>query len=97
MIIRLIFTWLFSIADFIITLYWTNKFGLDIETSPIGRWLLECPSRAAFVKIIFTALMLLVMYIFKQYKVAQAGSWIVFGAYTVLMVYHIIILLEVFL
>ena len=39
--IPLITAYLLNIIDYIFTVYWVHKFGIEMENSPFGRWLFE--------------------------------------------------------
>ena len=95
MLTRIIITYVLNIFDLCMTLYYTKKFGLDIEGNPIGRWILSEPYRIAISKVVLVALLLFVLWIGRKHKVATIGSWITLGVYIALAVYHIIIFLEV--
>lgn len=95
MIIRIIVTYILNIFDLCMTLYYTEKFGLDIEGNPIGRWILSDPRRIALFKVTLVAILLFVLWVARERKTAIVGSWIVLGVYIALAVYHIIIFLEV--
>ena len=39
--IRLLIAYLLNLFDLAMTTHWVNKFGIDIEANPAGRWLYE--------------------------------------------------------
>ena len=41
MTICLIIAYLLNLIDYLFTAYWVHKFGIEIEGSPIGRWMFE--------------------------------------------------------
>ena len=92
MTILLLITYLLNIADYLFTANLVRKFGVEIEANPIGRWLFE-NNIAAFVKLVCIGGMLLLLYVFRRYKIARIGSWIVFIVYALLTIYHIVTLI----
>lgn len=87
---RLISTSVFNTLDMIFTLFLVSLFGLGIEANPIGRVILSNPILLFISKIVVVNLFLLLLYKFRDYKLARVGSWIVFGVYSLLTVYHLI-------
>jgi hypothetical protein len=87
---RLIFTSLFNTFDLIFTLFLVSLFGLEIEVNPIGRVILSNPILLFISKIVVVNLFLLLLYKFRDYKLARVGSWIVFIGYGCLTLYHLV-------
>lgn len=87
---RLISTSLFNTFDLIFTLFLVSLFGLSIEANPIGRVMLSNPILLLVTKIVVVNLFLLLLYKFKDYKLARVGSWIVFIVYGCLTLYHLV-------
>jgi len=85
---RLISTSLFNTFDLIYTLFLVGLFGLGIEANPIGRVMLSNPILLFISKIVVVNLFLLLLYKFRDYKLARVGSWIVFIVYGCLTLYH---------
>ena len=88
--LSLILTSLFNTLDLIFTLFLVSLFGLSIEVNPIGRVTLSNPILLFIIKIVVVNLFLLLLYKFKDYKLARVGSWIVFIVYTCLTLYHVV-------
>lgn len=91
MLIRIIVTYILNIFDLCMTLHYTKKFGLEVESNPFGRWLLSEPYRILIYKILVVGLLLFILWISRENKISAISSWIVLGVYTVLAVYHIIL------
>ena len=87
---RLISTSLFNTFDLIYTLFLVSLFGLSIEANPIGRVMLSDPILLFISKIVVVNLFLLLLYKFRNYRLARVGSWIVFIVYSCLMLYHLV-------
>ena len=92
---RISYTYYLSLIDLILTLELVNKYGLDIEANPVGRWILSENWRIFIFKVVFVLCGLFVLWIFRERKLAQIASWIVLIAYSLLAVYHIIILIAI--
>lgn len=87
---RLISTSVFNTLDMIFTLFLVSLFGLSIEANPIGRVMLSDPILLFISKIVVVNLFLLLLYKFRNYRLARAGSWIVFIVYSCLTLYHLV-------
>lgn len=89
MLIRLIIAYILNLFDLGMTQYFINKYGISIEGNPIGRWLLGHPILLLIWKLGLVAILLLVIYHFRNNRVANIGSWIILGVYIALAIYHI--------
>ena len=89
MLIRLGITYVLNLFDLVMTQYFVGKYGSSIEGNPIGRWLLDHPIALIAWKFGLVALMLLLIYHFRDIRIAKIGSWIVFDVYIALAIYHI--------
>ena len=87
---RLISASLFNTFDLIYTLFLVSLFGLSIEANPIGRVMLSDPILLFISKIVVVNLFLLLLYKFRNYRLARVGSWIVFIVYSCLTLYHLV-------
>jgi hypothetical protein len=87
---RLISTSLFNTFDLIYTLFLVALFGLSIEANPIGRVMLSNPILLFISKIVVVNLFLLLLYKFRNFRLAKIGSWIVFIVYGCLTLYHLV-------
>ena len=93
---RLILTYVFNIIDLIVTMYLVRLFGLSIEGNPIGRWLIKT-NLQYFVKIVIIGALLLEIGKLSKgncKKIANIASWVMIIAYSILIFYHIVILLR---
>ena len=88
--IRLLTTSIFNTFDLIFTLFLVSLFGLEIEANPIGRVMLSNPILLFISKIVVVNLFLLLLYKFRNFKLARVGSWIVFIVYGCLTLYHLV-------
>ena len=92
---RLILTYIFNIIDLIVTMYLVRLFGLSIEGNPIGRWLIKT-NLQYFVKIVIIgALLLGIWKLSNGNNLINICSWILFLAYTLLIIYHGVLLVIV--
>ena len=94
MLARLIITYICSLVDLILTLRLVNKYGVDIEGNPIGRWLLEKPIRATIFKVVIVGIACAVLFIFKDSIASIIASWVCLVAYVALTIYHIVIIIK---
>ena len=91
MLIRLGIAYVLNLFDLIMTQYFVNKYGTEIEGNPIGRWLLGYPILLLICKLGLVAILLLVLYRFRNNRLANIGSWIILDVYIALAIYHIIL------
>lgn len=87
---RLISTSIFNTFDLIFTLFLVSLFGLGIEANPIGRVMLSNPILLLVTKIVVVNLFLVLLYKFRNFRLARVGSWIVFIVYGCLTLYHLV-------
>ena len=93
---RLILTYIFNIIDLIVTMYLVRLFGLSIEGNSIGRWLIKT-NLQYFVKIVVIgALLLGIWKLGNGNNLINICSWILFVAYTLLIIYHGVLLIIVY-
>lgn len=93
--VKLIVIYVLNIIDLIATMLLVKRFGLEIEGNPIGKWLIET-NLVWFVKVVIVGVALLLLYKFKNNKLAIVGSWITLITFSLLAVYHIFIQFESF-
>ena len=91
MLIRLIIAYVLNLFDLGMTWYFVSKYGIPIEGNPVGRWLFGHPVLLLIWKLGLVAMLLAVIYHFRNNQVANIGSWIVLGVYIALAIYHIIL------
>lgn len=89
--------YIFNVIDYIFTAYWVQKFGIEIETNPIGRWMFE--NNVAWVFKIFIAggLFALLGYVIKQYPKAVIAAYILITIFGLIVIYHIIIAVRIYI
>lgn len=92
--VKLIVIYVLNIIDLIATMLLVKRFGIQIEGNPIGTWLIET-NLVWFVKIVIVGAALLLLFKFKNNKLAIVGSWITLITFSLLAVYHIFINLRV--
>ena len=92
--VKLIVIYILNIIDLIATTLLVKRFGIQIEGNPIGKWLIET-NLVWFVKIFIVGAALLLLFKFKNNKLAIVGSWITLITFSLLAVYHIFINLRV--
>lgn len=88
-------TYILSLLDLFFTLYFTKKYGIDIEANPIGRFMLQKTWLAAVVKVFIVGIAILSLYIFREYKLARIGIIICLTVYSLLLIYHITIIFAI--
>lgn len=87
----LIIAYILNIIDYTITAYWVNKFGVDIEANPLGRWMFENNVAWVFKILVVGGLFAVLGYCIKRYpKAAWLGN-IPLVVYGLIVIYHIII------
>lgn len=92
----LITSYILNIIDYIFTAYWVHKFGIEMESNPIGRWLFDNNIVWVYKIIIIGALFALIaFFIKKKCKSAIISSKILLTAYGGIVAYHLVILLRV--
>ena len=81
-----------NLFDCIVTLWFFSLFGIDIESNPFGVALLQSPIVTVLFKVVVIGLALLVLYQYRDRKAAQTGMNAAFVVYSLLTVYHIIMI-----
>ena len=84
--IRLYLIFCFNIIDIVSTLYVIQHGG--IELNPICAWLLQWPLVFVVSKIAVATLLLILLWVLQEYKVARFASWILFIEYTYIAFYY---------
>ena len=70
-----------------------NKYGIDIEANPIMRMFMANDSAFFIIKVLLIALLLMIMYQYKDLKICKIGSWLLLMVYGALAIYHIYLIL----
>ena len=93
--IRLIIAYLLNLFDLVMTSHWVNKFGIEIEANPIGRWLYQNHLAVPFKAFGFGALLIALYFGIKSNPKWGWTSWVVLAVYSILAIYHIFIAIKV--
>lgn len=88
---RLTTTYILSLLDLMCTMYFENLFG-NIEGNPFGAFLMAAPIAVVLYKVYAVGIGLYVLKLARQNKFAVVSSWLLFGVYTSLAVYHLILI-----
>ena len=81
-----------NLFDCGVTLWFFSLFGISIESNPFGVALLQNPIITLLFKVVVIGLALLVLYQHRQSKAAQTGLNAIFIVYSLLAIYHIIMI-----
>ena len=87
----LILTYLLNILDYIFTLYWVRKFGIEIEGNPIGRWVFSHNIAWAVKFLAVGGLLALLGYFIKSNPQTAWTAYIMLAVYAAVCIYHIVI------
>ena len=92
MLQRLIRIYILNLFDLLATMYLVMLFGVDIEGNIVGKWLIET-KLVYFFKIVIVGILLFAIYKFSyKQKTADLCSRILFFVFTILSLYHCLIL-----
>lgn len=91
MLIRCLIAYALNMFDYGMTKYFVNKYGIEIEGSPIGRFMLSRPPLALIVKSFVVLFFISFLYDNRDRLAARIGSWIILVAYSLLAIYHIVL------
>ena len=92
MLQRLIRIYILNLFDLLATMYLVMLFGVDIEGNIVGKWLIET-KLVYFFKIVIVGILLFAIYKFSyKQKIADLCSRILFFVFTILSLYHCLIL-----
>lgn len=93
----LFITYLLNLFDLFMTHLYVNRYGISVEGSPIGRWLFE-NNMTWIVKIFGVGFFLIVLSVCVRKRPKYTWvSYIPFAAYVLLTVYHLILIVFIFL
>lgn len=81
-----------NLFDCIVTLWFFSLFGISIESNPFGIALLQNPIVTVLFKVVVIGLALLVLYQYRDRKAAQTGINAIFVIYSLLAIYHIVMI-----
>ena len=92
---RLAITYIFNLIDLIATMYLVALFGLSVEGNPIGQWLISSGLVYPFKIAVVGGLLLTIGLLGKiDKKYASVLSWIALVIYTLVVLYHIVIFIN---
>ena len=80
-----------NILDYIFTLSLTKNYGLDIESNPIGKWILGSKIREIIFKILLPTISIIILYINRDIKVALISTYIILIIYLLVIIKHLLI------
>ena len=77
--------------DVLFTVYLVNKYDIDIELNPVGKWLITS-KYGLIIKIIVVSLLVILLYTLKtKYPLARYALLFLLIVFSLLTVYHLII------
>lgn len=82
---KYILIYILNLADYILTVYWTDLHGIEREINPIMRWALSIPGAFFVVKLILFPLLLLWMW----WKRKDDTAWMALGMFIVIVLLNI--------
>jgi hypothetical protein len=91
--IPLIVSYVLNIIDYLFTACWVGRFGIDVESNPIGRWMFQNNVAGLYKIIIVGCLFAVLGYFTKRNRKAAWVAYIPLVAYSIIIVYHLEILL----
>ena len=84
-------TCILNALDAIFTVYLVNKYDIDIELNPVGKWLITS-KYGLIIKIIVVSLLIVLLYTLKtKYPLARYALLFLLIVFSLLTVYHLII------
>ena len=84
-----------NLFDCGVTLWFFSLFGISIESNPFGVALLQNPIITLLFKVVVIGLALLVLYQYKDRKIAKTGTSVILGVYSILTLYHFFLIFYV--
>ena len=86
-----VITCILNALDALFTVYLVNKYDIDIELNPVGKWLISS-NYGIIIKIFVTSLLIILLYALKsKYPLAQYALMFLLIVFSILTVYHLII------
>jgi len=85
-----VFVLLLNILDALFTMMWIQRGGS--EGNPVMAWVLEFGNSAFLVqKCLIVGIWLILLLVHKNFKIARVGLWALAGVYSLLMIYHVVL------
>ena len=86
-----IVTCILNALDALFTVYLVNKYNIDIELNPVGKWLITT-KYGLIIKIVVVSLLVVLLYTLKtKYPLARYALLFLLIVFSLLTVYHLII------
>lgn len=86
-----IVTCILNALDALFTVYLVNKYDIDIELNPVGKWIITS-KYGLIIKIIVVSLLVMLLYTLKtKYPLARYALLFLLIVFSLLTVYHLII------
>lgn len=86
-----IVTCILNALDALFTVYLVNKYDIDIELNPVGKWLITS-KYGLIIKIFVVSLLVILLYTLKtKYPLARYALLFLLIVFSLLTVYHLII------
>lgn len=84
----LLISYALNLLDYLLTAYWVNLYGTEIEGNPFMRWCFE--NHCAWAVKIFAVggLFALVGYLVKRYNKCAWAAWVLLVVYALVALYH---------
>lgn len=92
----LLISYLLNIIDYLFTAHWVNLYGISIEGNPLGRWMFENNVAWVFKILIVGGLFAVLGYFIKRYRKAAIAAYIPLAVYTVIVIYHVFIAIQLY-
>lgn len=84
-----------NLFDCGVTLWFFSLFGISNESNPFGVALLQNPIITLLFKVVVIGLALLVLYQYRDRKIAKTGTSAILGVYSILTLYHFFLIFYV--
>lgn len=86
-----IVTCILNALDALFTVYLVNKYDIDIELNPVGKWLITT-KYGIIIKIFLTSLLVILLYeLRKKYTLARYALMFILIIFSLLTIYHLIV------
>ena len=92
---RLLAVYVLNLFDVFVTAFWVELFGLGIEANPIARWMFATNCAYAFKVFGIGILLYFLNKYLPKYPKYIWTSWLLFGIYVALAIYHIVSLVRI--
>lgn len=92
---KLLIIWILNFFDYLMTLYYTGKYGMIVELNPIMVYLLQYPFLAFIVKLGVPTLCCVLCYLVKDKPIIKFATWVLLIFYLYIAIHHIINFLNI--